>query len=103
MRKSFKFIRIIVYIILAISLILLRFTDVFNFNCYINDTFHIFCPACGITRATIAILNFDFARAVWHNAYYTYVLFPIFFILLIDDIICFIFNKRSFIDIIFGN
>ncbi len=103
MRKSFKLIRLFFYLVLAILLILLRFTDIFNFNCYINDTFHILCPTCGITRATIAILNFDFAQAIWHNAYYSLVLFPIFFILLIDDIVCLVLNKRSFVDIIFGD
>ena len=103
MSKSFKLIRIFFYIILAISLILLKFTNVFNFNCYINDTFHILCPTCGMTRATISILNLDFARAIWHNAYYTLVLFPIFLILLIDDIVCFILSRRSFVDIIFGD
>lgn len=103
MHKSFKLIRIISYIVLAILLILLKYTNIFNFNCYINDTFHIFCPACGMTRATIVILNLDFTRAILHNAYYTLVLFPIFMILLVDDIICFIFNKRSFVDVIFGD
>lgn len=103
MCKSFKLIRIILYIILAILLILLKFTNIFMFNCYINDTFHVLCPTCGITRATIAILNFDFLYAISHNAYYTLVLFPIFFILFIDDIVCLLLNKRSFVDIIFGN
>ena len=103
MSRSFKLIRIIFYIVLAILLILLRFTNILDFSCYINDTFHILCPTCGMTRATIAILNFDFARAIWHNAYYTLILFPIFLILLIDDIVCLILNKRSFVDIIFGS
>ncbi len=103
MHKSFKLIRIFFYIILTISLILLKFTNIFNFNCYINDTFHILCPACGMTRATLSILNLDFTHAIFHNAYYTLVLFPIFLILLVDDIVCLIFNKRSFIDIIFGD
>ncbi|MCI8393644.1 MAG: DUF2752 domain-containing protein [Clostridia bacterium] len=66
-----------------------------------KDSTGLFCPACGITRATKELLSFNFSLAVEYNAYYTLVLFPIFVVLFIDDIICIIIKKRSFVDIIF--
>lgn len=102
-KKFFKIIRIFIYIILLIALLFLRHSDEANFgSCYIKDTLGISCPSCGITRATKAILSLDFALAIEYNAYYTLVLFPIFVIMLFDDIICILIKKRSFVDIIFG-
>ncbi|MCI8620860.1 MAG: DUF2752 domain-containing protein [Clostridia bacterium] len=72
-------------------------------NCYIQESFGVFCPACGITRATKEILGLNFSLAIGYNAYYTLILFPIFIILFIDDIVCIFLKKRSFVDIIFGN
>ncbi|MCI8518951.1 MAG: DUF2752 domain-containing protein [Clostridia bacterium] len=72
-------------------------------ECYIKENTGILCPSCGITRATKEILSLNFPLALEYNAYYTIVLFPIFFILLTDDILCMIFRKRSFVDVIFGN
>ena len=98
----FKCMRIALYTGLFLALFLLVYTDIINLgSCYIYDTLGILCPACGITRATQAIFNFNFLLAIEYNAYYTLVLFPIFMTLLIDDIICIIFNKKSFVDIIF--
>ena len=100
--KILKIIRIITYIAIIISLIILKYTNVFNFTCYINQHFGVLCPSCGITRAVRAIVNYDFTLAIKNNAYCTLILFPIFFILCVDDIICMIFNKKSFIEIILG-
>ena len=101
-RKILKKIRIIVYIIIIISLLILKFTDIINWKCYINEHFGVLCPSCGITRAIKAIVNFDFALALKNNAYCTLVLFPIFVILFIDDILSMIFKKKSFVEIILG-
>ena len=102
-KAVFKYIRIIVYIGIIILWIVLKYTNLINWKCYINENFGILCPTCGITRATRAILNFNFPLAIHHNAYCTLILFPIFFILFVDDIICIILKKRSFVDIIFGD
>lgn len=99
-----KFIRIIVYVILLITLLFLGFSDDNNFGlCHIKENFGLSCPSCGITRATKAILSLDFILAIEYNAFFTLILLPVFFILFIDDIICMIFNKRSLVDIILGN
>jgi len=101
-RKTLKYIRIFAYILLIIFLIMLKYLDNMHWTCYINENFGILCPTCGITRATKAILNFDFILALKNNAYYTLILLPIFAILLIDDIICMITKKKSFVEIILG-
>ena len=70
---------------------------------YIKESTGFLCPSCGITRATKEILNLNIPLAIEYNAYYTLVLIPIFTILFVDDIICIIIRKRSFVDIIFSN
>ena len=101
--KILKYIRIGVYIVFIISIILLKYTNIFNNGrCYINENLGILCPTCGITRATQAIINLDISVAVGYNAYYVFVLLPIFLILLVDDVICMIINKKSFVEIILG-
>ena len=100
--KILKIIRIITYITLIISLAILKYTNLLNFTCYINDHFGVLCPSCGITRAIRAIINFDFILAMKNNAYCTLVLFPTFLILFIDDAICMIFKKKSLVEIILG-
>ncbi len=99
--KKLKYIRIIVYILIIISMLVLKYTNVIKWTCYINENFGILCPTCGLTRAVRAILNLNLPLAIKYNAYCTLVLFPIFLILFVDDIICMILKKRSFVDIIF--
>ena len=100
-RKILKFIRIAVYILLFASLLFLKLSDENNFGaCYINENFGILCPSCGITRTTKAVLSFDFGYAINLHAYFVFVLLPVFLFLLIDDIICMIFNRRSLVEII---
>lgn len=90
--KIFSYIRLAIYtaaIIAAVMLINGKITT----SCYWNDNFHILCPTCGMTRATINILSFNFSEAIKYHAVYTCILFPLTFILVIDDI--FIFFKRT--------
>ena len=100
MKKYFKNIRIILYILIFASLLWLKFTDNTFGECYIFQTFGFHCPSCGITRATKELLNLNFLSAIMYNAYYVLILLPIFIIFLINDIICIIINKTSFVDII---
>lgn len=100
-RRILRFIRIAVYVLLLVSWIFLRLSSENNFGaCYINENFGILCPSCGITRATKAILSLDFSFAIELHAYYVFVLLPVFLFLLIDDVICIILNRRSFVEII---
>lgn len=100
--KILKYIRIITYIAIITSLIILKYTNITFGTCYINDHFGVLCPSCGITRTMKALVNFNFGLAIKDNAYCTLVLFPIFLILFIDDIICMILKKKSFVEIILG-
>lgn len=101
-KKIFRCIRIALYIVLAITLFILKFTDILNSTCHIYENFGVLCPSCGITRATKALLDLNFPLAVTYNSYYTLILFPVLFVLLIDDIISIAKKKTSFVDIIFG-
>jgi len=35
--------------------------------CFFKSIFHIPCPGCGMTRALLAVLHFDFALAISYN------------------------------------
>ncbi|MCI9366286.1 MAG: DUF2752 domain-containing protein [Clostridia bacterium] len=99
-RKILKYVRIGTYLILGITFLTLKYTKLIKWTCYINDNFGILCPSCGITRATIALLNFNIPLAIENNAYFALILFPIFFILFVDDIVCMIIKKKSLVEII---
>ena len=82
--KVFSYIRLAIYtaaIIAAVMLIQGKITT----HCYWNDHFHILCPTCGITRATINILMLNFSEAIRYHAVYTCMLFPLTIILVIND------------------
>lgn len=100
--KMFKCVRIIIYILILVSLLWLKFTDNTFGECYIAKNLGIQCPSCGITRATKDILDLDFASATRHNAYYVLVLLPTFLVFLFDDIICIFLDKTSFVEMILG-
>ncbi len=90
--RTFSYIRLAIYtaaIFAAVMLINGKITT----SCYWNNNFHILCPTCGITRATINILRFNFSEAIRYHAVYTCILCPLTFILAINDI--FILFKRT--------
>ena len=100
-KNLLKYIRIAVYIGIFISLVILKFGGVSNFGeCYIRENIGFLCPSCGITRGAYALMNFDIPLAIKYNSYFTLILLPVFLILFVDDIICIIIKKRSFVEII---
>ncbi len=99
-RNILKYIRIIIYILIIISMLILKYTNLIHWTCSIKESFGISCPMCGVTRALKAILDFNFPLAIEKNAYVTLILFPIFAILLVDDIISMILKRKSFVEII---
>lgn len=83
--KIFSYIRLVIYtaaIIAAVMLINGKITT----SCYWNDKYGILCPTCGMTRATINIFKFNFSEALKYHAVYTGIIFPIAFILVVNDI-----------------
>ena len=109
MKKNIKFyhIRIIIYCI-SILIVAFVFTGKIATSCYFYDNFHILCPACGLTRATISFCRLNFCNAYNYNGFYTCVILPLALLLIINDIYIImrriILHKKgiSFIDIIFG-
>lgn len=83
--KIFSYIRLVIYtaaIIAAVMLVNGKLTT----RCYWNDNFHILCPTCGMTRATINIFKFNFSEALKYHAIYTGIIFPLASILIVNDI-----------------
>lgn len=109
MKKSIKFyqIRMIIYCT-SILIIGFVFAGKISAPCYFYNNFHILCPACGLTRATINFFKLNFCSAYMYHGFYTCVILPLALLLIINDIYVTIkraiFHKSgiSFIDIIFG-
>lgn len=110
MKKKIKFedIRLFIY---ACSLVIIFFVVIgkIEMKCFFFENFGIQCPACGLTRATIAVLHLNFVEAIKYNAYYTLVLIPLIMILIINDLYVVIQRKinskkhlPSFVEIILG-
>lgn len=86
MRKvKFEYVRIIIYVV-SICFAILAAIDKINLSCYWQEKYGILCPACGLTRATISILQFKFREAFELNAFYTSVLIPFVLILVVNDL-----------------
>lgn len=106
-KKRFMIIRMCIYTISIVLTILVAVGKI-KTSCFFQDNFGLTCPACGLTRATISLLNLDFKGAVSYNTYYVLVLMPLVIGLVANDV--YVFIKRfimkkksiSFIEIIFG-
>ena len=81
-------------IILTILISFLCLVMIIPVTCIFKTVTGISCPACGMTRAFLAILHFDFLTSFWHNIlaipFFVFLIFSI--ILLIKDFICNDFN-----------
>jgi len=96
-KKIFIFLGLIVLMIVAVvgyGYISSKYN--IGFPCAINSCFGIYCPGCGLTRAGIAMLHFDFAEAFRYNAF-SLILLPLVFIVLASFIWEYVFDKASFI------
>ncbi len=85
--KKIKFmhVRLVVYICTIIILFFVYIGKI-ELKCYFYQMHGILCPTCGLTRATINIIKLNFGEAIKYNQFFTCVLIPLVFILIVDDI-----------------
>ena len=69
----------------------------FGIPCALNELLSIYCPGCGLTRATESILKLDFYQAFRYHTL-SLVLIPMFFVICVFALFEFTFNKKSFLD-----
>lgn len=83
-------------LLLFILISFLCFVAIMPVNCLFKTVTGIYCPACGMTRAFLAILHFDFLEACYQNLLsIPFLIFLIFStIMLVKD---FIQNRFSYI------
>lgn len=84
-KMKFEDVRLSLYVI-AIILLALVFIGKINISCYYKNNFGFICPACGLTRATISLIKFEFIEAYNYNPFYVGVLVPLIVILCVNDI-----------------
>lgn len=82
---KFEYVRLLLYVVMIILVAGVAMGKVTT-SCYFKDHYNFWCPACGLTRATIDILKLNFAEAFKYNAFYTVVLVPFSFIIISNDI-----------------
>ena len=86
--------RIIKIFIIFFEAVLLYVFLNFNIGCFFRNFLGFYCPGCGLTRAFISILNFDFVSAIKYNI----ISIPLFIFLLVLNILLLydiIFNKNK--------
>lgn len=82
---KFMYVRLLVYICTIIILFFV-YNGKIEAKCYFYQSSGLLCPACGLTRATINIIKLNFTEAIEYNQFFTCVLIPLVFILVVDDI-----------------
>lgn len=87
-KRIFNVILFNIILFLAIFLCL-NFLDFINFECFYLKYLHIYCAGCGGTRMVKALLNLRFYEAFRFN--------PLLFILLIVEIIFYIYSTFIYI------
>lgn len=86
--------RLIKIIILILETVLLYVIPNINIGCFFRNNLNIYCPGCGLTRAFLEILNFNFIHALKLNI----ISIPLFILILIINFILLydiIFNKNN--------
>ncbi len=89
-----KIIKIIILIIILIAYLILG--KIFNIylRCPIYETFHVYCPGCGLTRMLLSILKLNFYQAFRYNPL-VFIMLPFSLFLLIEKLYSEYKNKKS--------
>lgn len=100
-------VRLMLYLF-AVIVAVLCLNEKIYLKCTFIDKFGIECPACGSTRATLAILRGNIISAIEYNAFYSLVIFPLAVFLVLEDVYTvvkrsiFKKSKVSLIEVMFG-
>ena len=87
-KNIFKVLRIVFYLSLFISFIIIP-TSYFESHsiCIFKNLMGIDCPTCGVTRAFSSLMHLKIKDAFMYNQVFTTTIFPISLIVIIDDTI----------------
>jgi|SRR5690554_347739 len=83
--KAFPIIRIIFYIAFFTFFIIIPISHFKESTCITYTKLNYICPTCGVTRAFISIMSFDFKAALDFNTVFTLAIAPISIFIFIQD------------------
>ena len=67
----------------------MKLTPFNGFKCYVNEIFHVKCPACGITRMLMSAIELDFHRAFNYNRFlfitFPYVVYEVIYLFYVNE------------------
>lgn len=93
MAKKIK-ILISVIIVLVLGLISMKHFNI-GIPCIYYKLSGLYCPGCGMTRATFSLLQLDFYQAFRYNAF-SIIMLPLMGLYIIGGIYAWLFNKTNF-------
>lgn len=91
-KKALVHISITLAIPLLLAVYLFLCESGLGIPCFFERNFHILCPSCGATRAFQQILRLDFAGAVAYNGFFALGIYPILFVIYLQDLILTLLN-----------
>lgn len=100
-------VRLALYLLVAI-VVVFGVKGKIYLNCFFVEKFGITCPACGATRATVAVFSGNILSAIEYNAFYSLVIFPLTMFLVLEDVYTVVKrsvykkSKVSLIEVMFG-
>ena len=83
-----------VIVILVFGLLAMKYLNI-RIPCVYYELSGLYCPGCGMTRATFSLLQFDFYKAIRYNAF-SIIIIPLVGLYIIGGIYAWLFNKTNF-------